>query len=479
LVLDPAIVVYAGYIGGSGLDAGLGITVDSAGNAYVTGSTRSARVTFPDKVGPDVTFNGGTADAFVAKVNAAGTTLVYAGYIGGNGHDIGSGIAVDRAGNAYVTGTTESTETTFPEKVGPDLTHNGAIVGDQDAFVVKINAAGTALVYAGYIGGEDFDRGKAIAVDSAGNAYVTGLTNSTEATFPAIVGPDLTHNGAPDAFVAKVNAAGTALIYAGYLGGNSSDEASGIAVDSTRNAYVTGTTQSTQATFPEKRGPDLTFNGGFIDAFVAKVNATGSALVYAGYIGGNDFDSGHGIAVDRAGNAYVTGMTRSTQATFPDKVGPDLTFNGGIEDAFVAKVNAPGTKLLYAGYIGGNDFDSGHGIAVDRTGNAFVTGRTNSNQATFPEKVGPDLTINGDTDVFVARLNAAGTGLVYAGYIGGNRNDGTSSVFFEGSSIAVDRAGNAYVTGTTRSTRTSFPDKRGPDLTSNGGEDAFVAKVRP
>ena len=403
LVLDPAILVYAGYIGGSSFDRGSGIAVDSAGNAYVTGFTTSTEATFPETVGPDLTYNGGDDDAFVAKVNAAGTALLYAGYIGGSADEGGYGIAVDVAGNAYVTGFTSSSEATFPVTVGPDLTFNGAF----NAFVAKVNAAGTALVYAGYIGGSGGDEGFGIAVDSAGNAYVTGLAQSSEATFPVTVGPDLTFNGNGDAFVAKVNAAGTALVYAGYIGGSSFEEAFGIAVDVAGNAYVAGTTASSEATFPVTVGPDTTYNGGAnvfgADAFVAEVNAAGTALVYAGYVGGSGVDQALGIAVDVAGNAYVTGVTDSSETTFPVTVGPDLTYNGG-SDAFVAKVNAGGTALVYAGYVGGASGELGFGIAVDVEGNAYVTGQTSSSEATFPETVGPDLTYNGNGDAFIAKI---------------------------------------------------------------------------
>src|SRR5215831_16182450 len=310
LVLDPAVLLYAGYIGGSGEDRGLGIAVDSGGNAYVTGYTTSTEATFPVSVGPDLTFNGGGTDAFVAKVNASGTALVYASYIGGRAGDAGWGIAVDGAGNAYVTGQTSSSETTFPVTVGPRLTYSG---GNSDAFVAKVNAAGTALAYAGYIGGNRDEIGWGIAVDGAGNAYVTGQTQSGEATFPVTVGPGLTYGGGSfDAFVAKVNAAGTALVYAGYISGSGDDFGYGIAVDGASNAYVTGYTTSTEASFPVTVGPDLTYNGGW-DAFVAKVNPAGSALVYAGYIGGSGLDVGRGIAVDNTGNAYVSGYTNSTE----------------------------------------------------------------------------------------------------------------------------------------------------------------------
>jgi hypothetical protein len=468
LVLDPAVLVYCGYIGGSEQDYGNGIAVDGSGNAYVTGETGSTAATFPVSAGPDLTHNG-DSDAFVAKVNAAGTALVYCGYIGGSNNDIGWDIAVDGSGNVYVTGETRSSEATFPVSVGPDLTYNGYY----EAFVAKVNASGTALVYCGYIGGSGLDQAFGIAVDLSGNAYVTGYTESSEATFPVSVGPDLTNNG-NDAFVAKVNASGTGLVYCGYIGGSLNDSAWGIAVDGSGNAYVTGYAQSTEATFPVSVGPDLTHNGGY-DAFVAKVNALGTGFVYCGYIGGSDYEIGYGVAVDGSGNAYVTGDTVSTEATFPVIGGPDLTHNGGY-DAFVAKVNASGTGLVYCGYIGGSDTDwQVRGIAVDGSGSAYVTGGTSSTAATFPVSVGPDLTYNGNHDAFVAKVNTSGTGLVYCGYIGGSNGD-------RGQDIAVDSAGKAYVIGSTSSTAGPYPGNGfpvivGPDVTHNGNNDTFVAKI--
>ncbi len=266
--------------------------------------------------------------------------------------------------------------------------------------------AGTALVYCGYIGGSSDDSSWGIAVDGSGNAYVTGYTGSTEATFPEAAGPDLTYNGNYDAFVAKVNAAGTAIVYCGYIGGSGVESGNGIAVDGSGNAYVSGSTNSTEATFPVTVGPDLTYNGvsNDLDAFVAEVNASGTALVYCGYIGGSGDDYGSGIAVDGSGNAYVTGSTTSTEATFPVTVGPDLSQND-YDDAFVAKVKAAGTALVYCGYIGGSEVEFGNGIAVDRSGNAFVTGNTASTEATFPASVGPDLTQNAGSDAFVTKIS--------------------------------------------------------------------------
>jgi hypothetical protein len=204
LVLDPAILIYCGYLGGSDWDGGYGIAVDAAGNAYVTGYTYSTESTFPVSVGPDLTYNGGDYDAFVAKVNPSGTSLLYCGYLAGSSNDYGYGIAADAAGNAYVTGDTNSTEAQgFPVTRGPDLTYNG---GDYDAFVAKVNPSGTSLLYCGYLGGNDRDLSHGIAVDAAGNAYVAGYTSSTEAQgFPVTGGPGLTFNGASDAFVAKIS----------------------------------------------------------------------------------------------------------------------------------------------------------------------------------------------------------------------------------------------------------------------------------
>ncbi len=460
-------------------------------------------------------------------------TLIYAGYIGGASDNRGHGIAVDSTGAAYVTGQTHSSETTFPVEDGPDLTYNGL----SDAFVAKVAPDGTALVYAGYIGGSNHDLGYGIAVDATGAAYVTGVTSSSEATFPVEHGPDFTFNGgAYDAFVAKVAPDGTGLVYAGYVGGLEDDRGNGIAVGATGAAYVTGQTSSSEATFPVTNyvspsvgptnmgEPDNSYNGGPYDAFVAKVTTDGTGLVYASYIGGASTDYGRGIAVDAIGAAYVTGYTSSSEATFPVFNGPDLTFNGG-DDAFVVKVAPDAIGLSYAGYIGGNRYDDGRGIAVDATGAAYVTGYTSSSEATFPVVGGPDLTFNGGDDAFVAKVNHAGTALTYAGYIGelvyeygegiavdstgaayvtgytvssegafsGNdafvakvAPDGTALTYAGsiggdshdyGHGIAVDATGAAYVTGTTHSSEATFPVVGGPNLTFNGDGDAFVAKV--
>jgi hypothetical protein len=462
LVIDPAVLVYCGFIGGAIWDIGNGVAVDASGCAYVTGTAQSQENTFPVKVGPDLTYNGGTEDIFVAKVSADGSELVYCGYIGGLGYDNGSAIAVDSAGCAYVSGRTTSAD--FPVTPGSSLVQGGG----EDAIVAKVNASGTGLDYVGCIAGSADELAFGIAVDGAGCAYVVGRAINF---LPVKIGPDLTRNSSYEAFIAKVNAAGTDLVYCGYIGGNFNEEAYAVAVDAAGNAYVAGRTNSSD--FPFKGGPGSTINGDF-DGFVAKVKADGTGLDYSGYIGGRYDEDCRGIAVDAAGNAYVTGYTESDETTFRLKVGPDLSWNGGYRDAFVARLNPDGT-LGYCGHIGGEDNDSGLGIAVDGAGNAYVIGTTASPETTFPVREGPDVTWNGSADDFVAKVNPAGTGLVYCGYVGGNKSEEPSA------GIAVDGEGNAYIAGTTFSRDPSFPVLVGPDLTANGAwpndEEAFVAKL--
>jgi hypothetical protein len=441
LVIDP-VLSYSTYLGGD--DEGVGIAVDAAGNAYVTG--------------------GGAGGALVAKLNAAGSALVYSTYLGGSGVEQGAGITVDADGNAYVTGYTSSTD--FPTAHPLQPTYGGGT----DAFVAKLNAAGSALLYSTYLGGSDFDWGRDIAVDAAGNAYVSGPTHSTD--FPTAHPMQPAYGGGfSDAFVAKLNAAGSALVYSTYLGGSDYDVSGGIAVDAAGNAYVTGGTSSTNFPTANPLQPALDGNG---DAFVAKLNAAGSALVYSTYLGGsgsNEAGGGDGtaassgIAVDAAGNAYVTGNTDSTDFPTAHLLQPA---RGGGDDAFVAKLNAAGSALLYSTYLGGSGEDAAWSIAIGAAGNAYITGQTSS--TSFPKAHSLQPAYGGGlVDAFVAELNAAGSALVYSTYLGGSDWDW-------GRGIAVDTAGNAYVTGQTYST--SFPTTANSlQQTFGGSSNGFIAKT--
>jgi hypothetical protein len=316
-------------------------------------------------------------------------------------------IAVDSAGNAYVTGYTGSTN--FPTANPLQPTYGG---GSSDAFVAKLNPSGSALVYSTYLGGRKLDTGYGIAVDSTGNAYIMGYTQSTD--FPVTPGAfrKMCNSGCGDTFVAKINSAGSALAYSTYLGGglipNNPDETGGgIAVDGAGNAYVTGGTGSTD--FPVTPGAfQTTCNGGSNcaadgDAFVSKLNPTGSALVYSTYLGGSNSDFGSTIAVDSAGSAYVTGYTGSTN--FPTANPLQPTYGGGSSDAFVAKLSPSGSSMVYSTYLGGSELDGGNGIAVDGSGNAYLAGITSSTD--FPTMNPLQSTSGGGGyDAFVAKLSS-------------------------------------------------------------------------
>ncbi len=404
LIIDPALS-YSSYLGGGSDDEGFGIAVDSGGHAYVTGFTSSTD--FPTTPGAFRTTSGSAAHAFVTKLNAAGSALLYSTYLGGSGNDQGFGIAVDSSGHAYVTGLTSSID--FPTTPGAFQTASG---GGPHAFVTKLNAAGSALVYSTYLGGSRFDLGRGIAVDSGGYAYVTGFTTSPD--FPTTTGAfQTTSGGRADAFVTKLNSTGTGLVYSTYLGGGFNEQGLGIAVDPGGHAYVTGFTFS--ANFPTTTGAfqftaPVKVPPGSGDAFVTKLNAAGSALLYSTYLGGSGGDRGLGIAVDSGGHAYVTGSTTSAnfpittgsfQATAPVKVPP----GGG--DAFVTALNPLGTGLVYSSYLGGSGEDVGFGIALDGSFSAYVTGFTNS--INFPTTAGAYQTtepvpIMGSGDAFVTKI---------------------------------------------------------------------------
>jgi hypothetical protein len=492
LVIDPTLF-YSTYLGGSGGEGGIGIAVDAAGAAYVTGVTTSADFTAgctaPCTV-RDATLGGPLGaplggDAFVTKLNATGTALLYSTYLGGSSFEEGIAIAVDDAEAAYVTGVTFSADfaagCTAPSCTVLDATQGGS----RDAFVTKLDPTGTALVYSTYLGGSSTDGGFGLAVDAAGAAYVTGHTSSADftagCTAPCTV-LDATLGG-DDAFVTKLDPMGTALLYSTYLGGSGNiEEGHAIAVDAVGAAYVTGNTTSADYT-AGCTAPctvlDATLDGPLDgDAFVTKIDPTGTALLYSTYLGGSSSENGIGIAVDPAGAAYVVGHTTSADftagCTAPCTV-LDSTLNG-FTDAFVTKLNATGTALLYSTYLGESNREAGDGIAVDATGAAYVTGFTDSADFTAgctPPCTVLDATLDGTADVFVTKLDPTGTALDYSTYLGGTGSD-------FGAAIAVDAAGAAYITGITFSadfTAGCTAPCTVLDATLGSSADAFVAKI--
>ena len=471
LVIDP-VLVYSTFLGGSDTDVGNDIAVDSAGNAYVTGLTSSPD--FPTANALQGAPNPvESRDCFITKINPAGSAIIYSTYLGGNNVDVANSIAVDSAGNAYITGQTASTD--FPTANALQA----APAGLTDAFVAKLNSTGSALVYSTYLGGSEDDVGKGIALDSSGNPYVTGSTYSTN--FPTANAIQSTYGGEMgfgfrgDAFVTKINNAGSALVYSTYLGGNRGDVGYGIAVDSTGAAYVAGDTQS--ANFPTVNA----FQGtpaGAVSVFVTKLNPAGSALVYSTYLGGAT-DAGaenhtqpNGLAVDAAGSAHVVGRTGA--GDFPTANALQNTRRGE-QDAFVTKFTPAGSALVYSTYLGGNNSDSASAIAVDAAGNAHITGSTISND--FPIANAFQSAIGGFIDVFVMKLSPVGA-LIYSTYLGGSGGD-------DGLGLAVDAAGDTYVTGRTNLLPQAGPPRCFPittgafDTTFNGSlnTDGFVTKI--
>lgn len=388
--------------------------------------------------------------------------LTFSTYLGGSGSDTAYAVARDASGSLYLAGRTQSAN--FPATAGAV---QGSLAGGAgtDAFVAKLNAAGTALTYATYLGGTDGnDEAISVAVDFAGFAYVTGWTASTD--FPtASPAQGVNRGGTSDAFLTKVSAAGTALVFSTYLGGTGNDIGYGVAVDSATNPYVVGSTTSTDLAAPIAPFPGGGSNAGGRDAFIIKMSTDGSGFVHFNYLGGSGDDEAFALAVDLARGVYVTGRTASTD--FPATAGAlQPAAGGGGLDAFVANVNAAGDGLVYATYLGGSGAEEAWGIALDSAGAAYVAGATDSTN--FPTASAYQGANNGGTaDAFAAKLNAAGSSLVFSTYLGGSGEDVALG-------IALDASSNIYVAGYTDSP--DFPTAVAsfqPGF-AGGASDAFV-----
>jgi hypothetical protein len=544
--LNPtgASLIYSTYLGGSGNISLAGdfnhgdypdaISIDSTGNAYVAGIAYS--IDFPVTGGAFQTTNkggpNGVANGFVTKLNASGTALVYSTYLGGSGltgyagnatvgdptgGDGCSRIFVDDSGNAYLTGGAYSID--FPVTSGAfQATNKSAANGLANAFVTKLNASGSALIYSTYLGGSKGDGGTGIAVDSTGNAYVAGATFSTDFSVTSGAFQTENHgaaNGFSNGFVAELNTAGSALIYSTYLGGSGNingpakngDIIESLALDSTDNTYVYGTTLSND--FPVTSGAFQSSNKGFVlnlpTLFVSKLNPSGSALVYSSYLGssGGDTDPGFdGMALDSSGNVYVTGWTLGTD--FPVTADAFQSINhcvapsgsnpsvAGGSNAFVAELNSSGSNLVYSTYLGGSGYpisiaingvtttgsfcdDIGYGIAVDTTGNTYLTGNATSSDfpittgayqtskavvnAAFITKFGLGSSTTGGTITTLtasANPQSAGVAVTFTAFVQSTSGTGapTGTVSFSvdggaGASVALNGTGHAsYATST-------------------------------
>jgi hypothetical protein len=513
LVIDPTID-FSTQLVGSAPGTGLGVAVDGAGDTYVTGETSSAN--FPTAHPLQAQPKGKTQSAFVAKLDPSGA-LVYATYLGGGGYTSGRGIAVDAAGDAYVTGATNSTD--FPTTAGAFQRSYGG--GPFDAFVAKLDPAGTRLDYSTFLGDTHYDEGNAIALDADDRAVVTGKTVSPQ--FP-VVHPLAPHTTS-GAFVTKLDRAGTRLVsssvFGGTAAGNHGDVGFGVAVDREGDTYVTGETNDTG--FPTASPLQASIAGG-ADAFVVKIDAAGTRLDYATYFGGSGDDVGRAIAADSDGNAYVTGLTTSRDLPTANPIQATNTSRPPDGSAaFVAKLDPTGSALVFSTYLGGGAAgadgaaasgdgaaagadgaaasedgaaaggdgaaaggdggvaggdggaagadDAASGIAIDRARDVYVTGETSSTD--FPLAGPLQRTLHGADDAFVTELDRSGAFLRFSTYFGGGGTDA-------GEAVAVDRSGAVHLTGSTDST--DFPRRGprqpGPKRDAAPGDGAFVAVVR-
>jgi len=437
---------FSTYLGDTDFEEGDGIAVGSDGSCYVTGETQS--VNFPTKNAYQNIYGGGLSDAFIAKFSTNGA-LLWSTYLGGNAEDIGYGIAVASDDSCYIVGYTESSN--FPT-LNAYQTSSSAM----EAFVAKFSADGV-LLWSTYLGGSDYEKGQAIAINTTDSScYVSGWTESND--FPTLDAYDDTYNGIQDAFIARFSASGS-LLWSTYLGGTGGDGILGIIATSDGNCFASGWTNSID--FPTLNAYDDTYNGDDQDAFVLKFSASGS-LLWSTYLGGSTTDWGTGIAVTSDGNSYVTGKTISPN--FPTKNAYQNTF-GGSEDAFVAKFSTIGS-LLWSTYLGGNDLEYGSSIAINATDNScFVTGLTKSKN--FPTKNAYDKDLSGVQNAFVVKFFSNGT-LVWSSYLGGNSWD-------SGTGIAIDNIDECfYVIGGT--TSLNFPTKSAYQSTNSGGNDVFITK---
>ncbi len=460
LVIDPTLS--ATYLGGSGTDLITGVALDPAGNVYLTGYTTS--VNFSTTQGSyKTTLTPGDSDAFVVKLNPFLTSIQYATYLGGPFADFARAIAVDSTGAAYITGSSIGRWPVTANAFRPQSAASPAI------FLAKLNPQGNTLAYSTYLDGAG--AGQAIAVDSLGQAHIAGWTYT--ATFTTTTGAyQRTYLGNNDAFVVKMHANGNSQLYSTFLGGSEEDQARGIALNSAGEAFITGFTSSTS--FPTSSNAYRATNSGSTDAFVSKLNNTGTSLLYSTFLGASGVDRAHAIAVDSNGNAYAAGETYS--ASFPTTTGAYQRSLSGASDAFVTKLNPTGTDAVYSTYLGGSGncsvsdpfrsyrCDGAYGIALTAQQEAYVTGVAGD---AFPQ-AGSSAAFAGAGDAFLTQLNPAGTALLYSTYLGGAAGDA-------GLAVAVNPS-NVVFAGLTGSTNLPLTSGAVQASAGGGAYDGFLGR---
>lgn len=454
LIIDPLVLVYSTYLGGSNVDNVYSIAVDNSGCAYVAGYTGS--INFPLRNPIKNTLEVNYLDGFITKFSSTGNSLIYSTYIGSSNIDYCYGVAVDSNNCAYVVGYTRGSD--FPTQNPYQVTFGGNI----DAFITKLSSTGNSLIYSTFIGRSDNEYACAVTVDNSGAAYVVG---AAALNFPITSSAfDTTYNGGGrDLFVLKMLPSGTDIIYSTYLGGSKTEDVTDLVVDDSGVLYIVGNLDSID--FPTQNAYKG-YISGIWDAFITKVNASGSGLEYSTYFGGTNTDQIHSVAIDSSKSIYITGYSNSSN--FPI-VNAYRDWMAGINDAFVTKFSPSGSTLEYSTFFGGSGSESGYGIAVDSNGCAIVLGNTNSVDLPYYPFDSPYQRYNaGDTDFFLAKFFPDGSQLLFSTYFGGSLNDAAAD-------IAIDSNNGIYITATTIST--DFPVLNPYQSTFQGSiSDTVVAK---
>lgn len=448
LVIDP-VLTYSTYLGGSGSDTPIGVAVDTQGNTFIVGSTAS--IDFPGADPADVDAGAGD-DAFLVKINADGSSIDFANYLGGESLDAARAVTLGETGKIFVTGATDSPD--FPVQGALQEESNGFF----DVFVTIFNASGDSMLLSTYLGGERDEVATAIALDKDENIIVTGESNSFR--FPTAAALQPLGLGTTDAFVTKLNANGPSPVFSTYLGFDGGS-GRGVVVDGDSNIWVTGLTGS--ASFPVRSPTQSSFGGSF-DAFVTRFSPDG-ALLFSTFLGGSATDIGSGIALDRSGDVYVVGETDSTDFPTLNAFG---STHAGVTDAFVARFKFDGSSLLSSSFLGGSGTDAATAVAVDSYGNVYVAGSTNSTN--FPTMNAVQSASGGGNDGFVSKFNAGVGTFGYSTYLGGSGQDTVGH-------MALDQGGSVYVTGSTSST--NFPTASPLQSSPGGAGDGFLLKIGP
>jgi hypothetical protein len=447
LTIDPLVLAYSTYLGGSRDDFAYDIVVDQAGAAYVLGTTVSRDFPPGSQSSPQKAI-------FVSKLSPDGGSLVYTAFFSSQTYsEFNSfGLFVDAKGFAYIAGPTESND--FPIKNAFQSEYRGAI----DGFVLKLSRDGKSLVYSSYIGGGSFDHPRAVCADSSGAAYVGGHTFSRD--FPVKNAFQKNHSGNYDVFVAKVAPDGKSLVYSTLFGTSKEDACADLFVDNEGAVTFTGVTGSPN--LPVKSAFQKKFGGGSKDGFVAKLAPTGNSLIYASFLGGPSYDYVYDMNADRQGNIYIVGHT---YGNFPQKNAFQKSRKGSVE-SFIAKIAADGKSLVYSSYLGGSGVDSAYGVAVDEAGAAHIAGHTKSRD--FPVKSPVQAALRGSADCFLTVVDPSGLKLLSSTYLGGTYRDYAFG-------LALDSDGAVFLCGETNSA--DFPVLEPYQSALAGDDDAVVLKL--